>query len=213
MSTRTVRFALLCEGSSDGALVPHLEKLLLHYGATEATGTPVPLSSLSLSEAESVSSLGGKISEFLSTDSGHDLLFVHRDADRAGHAARLQEIRTGIAEADPNARWVPVIPVRATEAWILLDEAEIRKVAGNPNGKAVLDLPRPSQVEQVADPKSMLEDVLCQASEHAGRRLRRFKSNFPKHRSILLQQLPIGGPLEQVAGWSRLRDAVTAFLV
>ena len=185
---------------------------MLYYGATEATGTPAPFSSRSSRGVESASALGGKISEFLSADSGHDLLFVHRDADRAGHAARLQEIRAGIAEADPNARWVPVIPVRAIEAWILLDEAEIRKVAGNPNGKAALDLPRPSEVERVADPKSMLEDVLCQASEHAGRRLRKFKRSFPKHRRILLQQLPVGGPLEQVAGWRRLRDAVAAFL-
>lgn len=58
---------------------------------------------------------------------------------------------TGVAA---GARVVPVIPGRMTEAWLRLDEAAIRRVAGNPNGRTKLGLPKLHEVESVADPKA-----------------------------------------------------------
>jgi hypothetical protein len=36
---------------------------------------------------------------------------------------------------------VCVVPVRMMEAWLLIDEMAIRRVAGNPNGRIPIELP------------------------------------------------------------------------
>ena len=151
-----------------------------------------------------------KMGVVLAAESEFDLLFVHRDADAAGHEARTREIVEALANADLNVNPVPIVPVRATEAWILLDEAAIRRVAGKPRGRHPLNLPKPSRVEHLADPKGTLETALAAASGCSGNRLRKFRNRFGQHRRILLEQLPIGGALEHVPAWARLREAVAA---
>ena len=108
--------------------------------------------------------------------------------------------------------WLPVIPVRTTEAWLLLDEAAIRRVAGNPRGRQPLRLPRPSQVENVSDPKETLRNALADASGKQGRRLQTTRKSFNQHRRILLEQLPVGGALKQVPAWCCLERRVSAFV-
>ena len=97
-----------------------------------------------------------------------DLLFVHRDAEAMPHASRKSEIPTG-----PGL--VAVVPVRMTEAWLLIDERAIRRASGNPNGSVPLDIPRASKLDALSDPKKRLVELLVTASEHRGRRLDRFK--------------------------------------
>ena len=67
----TVRFLLVCEGSSDTSLVAHIEKLLLHYGLSDLKGDHWAKSG----------SLMHKIRDGLKHFGDCDLLFVHRDAD------------------------------------------------------------------------------------------------------------------------------------
>lgn len=102
--------------------------------------------------------------------------------------------------------------MRSTEAWLLLNEAAIRRVAGNPRGSQPLQLPKPSQVENVSDPKEALRRALADASGKQGRRLRTVRKSFGQHRRILLEQLPVGGALEQVPAWRRLERRVSAFV-
>ena len=66
-----------------------------------------------------------KMGVVLAAETEYDLLFVHRDADAAGHEARTREIVDASANMELNVNRVPIVPVRATEAWILLDEAAI----------------------------------------------------------------------------------------
>jgi len=84
-----------------------------------------------------------------------DLLFVHRDADREPTATRRDEIRKAVEIATPNQATVPVVPVRMTEAWLLIDEPAIRSAAGNPRGTMALDLPKLGAIEGTADPKNI----------------------------------------------------------
>ncbi len=84
----------------------------------------------------------------------------------------------------PDVPHVPVIPIRMTEAWLLLDEAQIRRVAGAPNDKTALDLPRAGKVESLPDPKALLKTTLARASGLKGRRLEQFNNRFPQHRAI-----------------------------
>lgn len=212
MNSRLVRFILLCEGSSDRALVPHLRQLLSHCGAQVVVGSAISLSAVRDPGPGQGSVLERKIQRLLSNESEVDLLFVHRDADAAGYEHRSSEIDDAIGNAEIETVHVPVIPVRATEAWILLDEDAIRRVAGNPRGRMPLSLPRPARVERESDPKRTLETALATASGHSGHRLRRFRSRFGQHRRILLEQLPVGGPLEEVPAWRRLRTTVLDFV-
>lgn len=73
----------------------------------------------------------------------------------------------------PSDRYLPVctVPVRMLEAWLLIDEAGLRRAAGNPNGRVVLDLPPLGELEKCADPKGLLYQLLKEASELRGRRL------------------------------------------
>lgn len=148
----------------------------------------------------------------LSTDSEFDVLFVHRDANSAGIEERSREIAEAARNTELAVDRVNVIPVRTTEAWVLLDEAAIRRVAGNPRGRQPLDLPRPSRVGHAADPKGILESALVAASGCQGHRLRKFRKKFRQHRRILLEQLPVGGALEEVPAWTQLRQAVSDFV-
>ena len=196
-----VRFLLICEGSSDTALVHHIQALLIDCGASEADG-------IAWYRGRRVKD---KIRHGLQYHGGVDLLFVNRDADSAGAEARFAEIGKGIAAADYHGRWVGVVPVRMTEAWLLTDEAAIRRVAGRPRGTEPLDLPPPHGLEDVSNPKQMLRDVLLKAGAPGGaRRRKRFASDFDAFRKQLAENLPVGGSLEQLDAWVRFRDDVTA---
>jgi hypothetical protein len=63
-----------------------------------------------------------------------------------------------------------------TEAWLVLDEPLLRKVAGNPNGSMTLPIPTIRQAEWIADPRALLKEILVAASgPHRSK-----ASNFPK---------------------------------
>ena len=107
MSGRQVTFAFLREGRSDDGLIPHLRTLIIRFGATEAIGQArdyrgTPLNKLRLLRAEGVST---------------DLVFVHRDADRARPEDRRAEILLERLDIDG--------PVRQLAAWRRL-EADIQ---------------------------------------------------------------------------------------
>ena len=59
------------------------------------------------------------------------------------------------------------------EAWLLADEAALRRAAGNPNGAIPLSLPRLDALEHIPDPKALLNDLIKEASGLSGRRRKR----------------------------------------
>jgi hypothetical protein len=107
---------------------------------------------------------------------------------------------------------VSVIPVRMTEAWLLLEEAEIREVAGAPNSKIPLNLPKPKQVESIADPKSLLRQTLALASGLSWRRLQQFNDRFSQHRAQLLERINPDGPIRDVRSWCDFNADLTTGL-
>jgi hypothetical protein len=141
-----------------------------------------------------------------------DFFVVHRDADNAGSQARRTEILAAarlIRDATPV---VPVIPIRMTEAWLLLDEVDIRTVAGNPRGRAPLELPKLHEVEQVADPKSLLSECLLRAADVTGRRRERLATRFPQHRRQLLERLDTAGRVTELSSWKQLTADIDALV-
>ena len=199
----TIQCLLVCEGSSDAGLVPHIRLLLDGCGYPDA----------SFNVTTDGRRLDDKIRSGLALASHYDLLFVHRDADRAGADARYREIAGAVRQSGYGGPWVGIVPVRMTEAWLLSsDETAIRNAARNPSGRAPLNLPRPAAVARLADPKAELDRVLLAASGDGRRRRIQSRRNLPESRRALLANLPVGGPLEQLPSWTRFRDDTIAAL-
>lgn len=163
---KELSYTLLTDGSSDIVLLPILTWLLethLVDCAIQAQWANVP--KLPKSKLPKKLSLSDRIK--LSVELRPcELLFVHRDAEREPHQNRVDEIRKAKQEAGKSVP-VPVVcvvPVRMTEAWLLFDEAALRRAAGNPNGKKPLQLPNIKKLEDVPDPKERLYELLREAS-------------------------------------------------
>lgn len=102
--------------------------------------------------------------------------------------------------------WVGIVPVQEVEAWLLLDESAIRRIVSKPNGTTPLNLPNSKDIENTASPKELLQQVLLQASEATGKRLDKYKKSFGSQRRLLLERLPVDGPLLTIPSWKRMRD-------
>lgn len=178
------------------ALATVIEKLCFELGESIAVTAPNPLAIPGRSVADRFAWLD-------LNESHYSLAFVHRDAERATPESRRQEI----LRVMPNSsQVVPVVPVRMTEAWLILDERAIREVAGRPNGHTSLGLPRVSAAEAVADPKGLLRQALEKAAEPNGRRREaRLRRDFGLHRKLLLERLEPSGPVSQLASFQQLR--------
>lgn len=196
------KFLLVCEGNSDAPLAFHIQRLFESSGFSRPDFDISPEGRL----------LVEKISNGLGMAPHYDVLFVHRDADRAGSDARYREITEAIEQVEYRGQWVGIVPVRMTESWLLMDEDAIRSIAGNPNGRLQLDLPSPTEAERMADPKSALQLAIITGAEVRGRRRRALAKRLPNMRDQLLGNLPVGGPLEQLPSWVRFRDDTVAAL-
>jgi hypothetical protein len=94
-----------------------------------------------------------------------DLLFVHADADGDAQAAlteRVEPCCLALRQRSAGAEFdcVPVIPVRETEAWALVDGAALRAELGTTRSMQQLGLPEnPNAVEALLDAKQLLRDA------------------------------------------------------
>ena len=138
-----------------------------------------------------------------------DVLFVHRDAEGVPADERISEIKAAAAEAKLSAH-IPVVPVRMTEAWLLLDERAIRMAAGNPNGTVPLPIPS-RHAEELLDPKRVLNECLVAASEKSGRRKARFKRDISLRRQRVAAFVDDFSPLRGLSAFTRFeRDTKQA---
>ena len=204
----TIRFLLVCDGSSDAALITHITRLTLRGGHSDPQGQTW----------YRPGRLAEKISDGLEFSGGCDLLLVHRDAEAsretpsAGPERRYDEIEGAVRAVGFDGPYVGIVPVRMTESWLLLDEPTIRDIAGWRSGVTSLNLPAINRVEHVADPKDRLWQALRTASGLAGRHLGRFERDIPALRYQLLEHLPVVGPLEHLPSWVRFRNDLLAAL-
>lgn len=176
-----LRYTLLSDGSSDVALMPIIEWVIAqHLPSAVVTGQfAVDLGPVGLGLAQRI-----PVALRLFPC---EMLFLHRDAEGQTLAARMREIDAAMARAAgplPGC-WVPVIPVRMTEAWLLSDPAAIRSAAGNAAGTMRLRLPAKARWERLPDPKQVLFDALTAAADQSARALAKFK---PQRQRALVAQ-------------------------
>lgn len=163
----TLRFTLVSEGSSDRVLIPILLWMLFRHHRDYAwTGQQANLQDL----IQPPRYLADKIRTASSLFPA-DVVFVHRDADNETPIKRRQEIADAVNSIGEQhlSHLVPVVPIRMTEAWLLISEQALRAAAGNPNGKNRLNCPKISTLENIPDPKKLLKELLVEASGLSGR--------------------------------------------
>lgn len=169
-------YTLLANGGSDRALLPLLDWLMREHLPQRAVRSQwADLARLASPPRTLVEKIERAVDLYPC-----DLIFVHRDSERVPRDERAEEIRRAADESCIGAIAVPVVPVRMTEAWLLFDEAAIRRAADNPNGRVALNLP--GNAEALVDPKSALHSLLEAASELPRRRLKRFRVTQRVHR-------------------------------
>lgn len=125
-----------------------------------------------------------------------DVIVFHRDAEAQDPQLRRQEI--------PDLEdVVPVVPVRMTEAWLLIDAAAIANAADNPNFSE-LKLPQLDRLERIPDPKSVLESLLVEASDLSGpRRRKRFSRDLAARVGAVADYIDSYAPLRSLSAFEQ----------
>ncbi len=196
-------FTLLADGSSDKVLI-HIIRWLLN--------DLYPKMTVSLQFADFTAwrdppkTLKEKI--FLAHENYPcDVLFVHRDAEKNSQKA-IQERKQEVADASTEKKGniIVVVPIRMTEAWLLIDPEAIKKAAGNRYYKGKIVLPRLRDIENENDPKKYLLDLLKEASGLKGRQL----SNFNGHQAIhwVAEYIETFEPLRELHAFKILEDDI-----
>lgn len=185
---RPLRFALLGDGTSDRALV-HVIRWAIMECRPDVELAPPGFRNRNPSAA-----IADEMQEAVRLFAP-DVLFVHRDAEREDPEVRRREI------PDSDNLLVRIVPVRMTEAWFLFDEAAIRVAAGNPRGRADLDLPPLVQIESLPDPKSRLHSVIIAAAGVTGRRRKLLRRDLPATVQRVAELIRDFRPLQQLSAF------------
>jgi hypothetical protein len=201
---------LLCDGPFDTALAPILRWVLeatdnvetADFNCPDLSRLPRPPRDLAEGMAEAI-----RLSPC-------DILFVHRDAEGQPPEHRYEQVRDAIAAAKAEVRAMPyicVVPVRMSEAWLLLDEHAIRLAAGDPNGTQPLGLPPVGRVEDIPDAKELLHGILRTASGLSRRRLKAFSA--PRAARLIPERMNGFACLRALAAFRRLEADVRSIVV
>ncbi len=127
---------------------------------------------------------------------GYQLTIIHLDADGRDYEKALEERFNMVYALDEKEaeRIVPVVPVKNTDAWMLVDFDAFKKVIGTNATKSDLGFPeRPHQVETLPDPKLTFENAVRDARSGRRRKLSPEKVYIPLASKIeiaLLEQVP-----------------------
>lgn len=198
---RELTFTLLADGPSDAALIPILRwSLRQRMQLTTIQSEWADLRRLPNPPRD----LPSRILEALKLYPC-DVLFVYRDAENQNPDLRYREIEEAterVAAEIGRKYYVCVVPVRMQEAWLLINQSAIRRAAGNPNGKKALALPDVSEIESTPSPKKRLLQLLKDASELRGRRLKKFRPT--KHVHLIAANISDFSPLRQLPAFQRL---------
>lgn len=198
-----IKFTLVADGSFDAALVPILTKILRSDSRVEDIESHFLAPKNLFPAREGLRSRVLKALEIYPSD----IVFIHRDAEKVSYDVRKKEIEEQIKDSKIRC-YVPVVPVRMTEAWLLFNEGAIRKAAGNPNGTEFLNLPKIGQIEKISDPKKCLHDALTNACGCRGRALKKFRVDVAATR--VSELITDHTPLYNLNAFNRLRTDIKA---
>lgn len=188
---RQISYLLVADGGTDRALVPIID-WAIHKLDPE----------VEILEPE-FRKRKGSVKEFLDElDTGVTIVFVHRDSEGVGIDVRLQEFSD--VERDDV---VPVVPVRMTEAWLLVDALAIARAADRPD--AAVTIPAVNHLEAHSDPKTILEGLLLGAAGNpTGRRKKKFERSIVERRVGVALLVDDYSALEALPAFQRFQAAL-----
>ena len=92
----------------------------------------------------------------------------------------------------------------------MFNENAIRRAAGNPHGNEPLHLPKLKDIENLADPKQLLNDKLKTASGRKGRKLAKFNVG---HSVILISEyIEDFSPLRSLSAFKKLETKIKVMI-
>ncbi|MCG8555620.1 MAG: hypothetical protein MJD61_10095 [Proteobacteria bacterium] len=203
---RVESITLAADGRSDRCLIP-----AIRWTVSQALRARHPESLVRFDFADvRATPLDARIAEALAKYPC-DVLVVHRDAEREDPSCRFDEI----SEARSTTNCTPtvgVVPVRMSEAWLLVSERAIRRAAGNPQGRGELGLPKVRDLERTSDPKHVLREAILAASEARGRRRDRLRRDLPQRIQRVANLIEDYSPLRQLSAFQRFERDLEATL-
>ncbi|HRK28917.1 MAG TPA: hypothetical protein PK239_16710 [Chitinophagales bacterium] len=142
------------------------------------------------------------------------ILFYHRDAEqKSDNIIELRKTEI-LSTLNHTESIVCIVPIVMMEAWLLIDEAAIKKAAGNRNNKSNLNLPNLRNIENHPNPKTTLHELLKTASGLRGRNLKKFNADPAVH--LVAEYISDFSPLRALKAFQvfeqDLRNAVAQFL-
>lgn len=196
---KPLRGTLVSDGSSDQMLFPILRWLLQKRGFFAVELSRPNLGLLPKPPKSLIERIQAAI-----VQSPCDVVFIHRDAEALGFEVRVREIERDLQGGNFMVPYVRIVPVRMSEAWLLIEESAIRKVAQKPHGRTPLTMPSLSQLESLPDPKRTLLELLMTASECKGRRLDQLKSEARSRVHQLAEFISDFSPLRNLSAFREL---------
>lgn len=197
-----IRYTLVADGSSDQALLPIIDRTIsqnfpsLAFAGTAATSLPALKYGLEVRIQAAIKMFPCEI------------VFIHRDSEAQPSDNRFEEIALACRKIE--IRWVPIVPIRMTEAWLLISDTAIRRAAGNPGGKHGLNVPTIRGIEGVVNPKDALFAALVEAANLGARRRASFDANSKRRR--VAECIENYSDLRKLSSYQRFEDDVrTAF--
>ena len=189
--SRQLTFSVVADGGTDRLLVPIIQ-WAIHRLDPE----------VEILEPEFMKRTGS-VTEFLSLyDSDVMLVFVHRDSENASLEERLREF-----DSTSRSDIVPVIPVRMSEAWLLIDRHAIARAAGA--SSSVVSVPRLSKIENIPNPKEWLDSLILEAAGNpAGRRRKNLRSSIVDRRVSVASFISDFSPLENLPAFRHFQTAL-----
>ena len=185
---RQITFTVVADGGTDRVLVPII-RWAIHRLDQE----------VDILEPEFVKRSGSVAEFFESYNSTTMLVFAHRDAENSAVETRLREFDQVFLDGV-----VPIVPVRMSEAWLLIDGSAIARAADSPN--AGVAVPKLSRIEQIADPKTELEQLLFKAAgSPTGRRGKNFRRSMVSRRVNLASLISDYSPLEKLNAFAKFQ--------
>lgn len=173
---RQVIIAFCGEGSTDHYALPYLlrriaEDILISRNAEFEVVQPLDylLSELNGQGVNNqYQALAGKAA-------GAHLICVHHDANHLTvQERRAQNFEPGVAAAGLDSEtarpfFIPVIPVREMETWLLVDKTAIERVIGDIPASAQIPA-SPRDLERLRDPKELLSSIIAAQTRNMSER-------------------------------------------
>jgi len=152
-----LEYLLISDGTSDSALLPIIDDALIKYSKYKSPqGKRADLSRYN----RPIRFLHDRITYAIDLYNP-GLIFIHRDAERESLHKRVTEIELALGKCNKDGykdrKHVKIIPVRMTEAWLMIDQSAIKRAAGNPGSRSKLKLPKKQALEDIPDPKKNAE--------------------------------------------------------